>query len=379
MTDTTLSPTPSLPLFPIDPTHTDHHAPHATAIREADPVVHTVLPGGVRAWVLTDHALLADLSTDPRVSRDWRHWEDLQRGEVPHDSPLLGVIRVNNLTTRDGDEHRRLRRPLARTFTRTKVEQMAPRIDQIVTSLLDDLPHHADRDGFVDLHTFYAQPIPIHVMSELIGIPEAWRPRLRTLIDATPPQRRELFTNLIAMRRAEPADDLISSLLVAAPDQEEAPYTDEELEDTLWTLIDASHEASSSLIRNATRALLAAGRPGGTTSWHEVIEETLRHDTPTGHYPARFPTQDITIAGVTIPKGDLILAPRTTVTGNHATQQHSAFGSGPHACIAPALARMEANAALPALFARYPQLQLSPQPFNHTTPSLPVRLGPTSL
>ena len=416
MTDTTLE-QPSVPLFPIDPLGTDRHG-EAAQMRDLGPVVRAVLPGGVRMWVITDYALLAELTADPRVGRDWRNWAALRRGEVPDDWPLLGMIRLNNLMARDGAEHRRLRRPLTRTFTRARVERMAPRIDQIVATMLDDLPRQAAPDGTVDLRRHYAYPFPMQVICELIGVPEAWWARFRELIDtviradttaeqfvAAQQERHELFQRLFAMRRAEPADDLTSALLADGGDEADDPFTDEELEDTLWTLIGAGHETSISLIVNATRALLthpeqlATVRDGGPAAWGQVIEETLRWDSPVGNFPARFPTEDVTVAGVTIPRGDAILAPWSGVNRdprqygetadqfdiNRPVKRHLAFGSGPHVCIGPALARLEAMAALPPLFARYPQLRLAVDPaeltavpsiFSNSVTGLPVHLGP---
>ncbi|HEX2418631.1 MAG TPA: cytochrome P450, partial [Micromonosporaceae bacterium] len=291
-------------------------------MRELGPVVRAVLPGGVQMWVVTDYALLADLAADPRVGRDWRKWDALRRGEVPDDWPLLSMIRLNNAATRDGAEHRRLRRPLTRTFTHGRVERLRPRLEEIVSTMLDDLPNQAGPDGAVDLRRHYAYLFPMQVICELIGVPEAWRPRLRELIDtivrtdttaeeyiANEQERHDLWQRLIAVRRAEPADDLISAL-IAVNDQDDAALTDDELEDTLWMLIGAGHETSVSLIINATRALLthpdqlAIARDGDADTWAKVIEETLRWDAPIGNFPARFPVEDITVGGVTIPKGE---------------------------------------------------------------------------
>lgn len=170
-------------------------------------------------------------------------------------------------------------------------------------------------------------------------------------------------------------------------------------------LIGAGHETSISLIVNATRALLVHPeqlvrvRDGDADTWSLVIEETLRWDAPVGNFPARFPTEDVTVAGVTIRKGDAILAPWSGVNrdpsqyGTDADkfdigrqpQRHLAFGTGPHVCIGPALARLEASAALPALFARYPEMRLAVDPdeltavpsiFSNSVTSLPVYLGP---
>lgn len=387
-------------------------------MRELGPVVRAALPGDVQMWIVTDYALLADLAADPRVGRDWRNWDALRRGEIPDNWPLLSMIRLNNAMARDGAEHRRLRRPLTRTFTRNRVERLRPRIEQIVTTMLDDLPNHVGPDGAVDLRRHYAYPFPMQVICELIGVPEPWWPRFRQLIDtvvradttaeeylATQQERHERWQELFAMRRAEPADDLTSALIAANAEDDDA-LTDEELEDTLWMLIGAGHETSISLIVNATRALLTnpdqlaivRGNVGDPETWGKVIEETLRYDAPVGNFPARFPVEDIVVAGVTIPKGEAILAPWSGVNRDPAqfgetadrfditrpAQKNLAFGAGPHVCIGPALARLEAMVALPTLFARYPDLRLAadsadltavPSLFSNSVSSLPVHLG----
>ncbi|MEU8274496.1 cytochrome P450 [Microbispora bryophytorum] len=415
MTDSVVVQTPP-PLIRIDPSGADRHG-EAARMRELGPVVRAVLPGDVQMWVVTDYALLAELAADPRVGRDWRQWEALRRGEVPEDWPLLSMIRLNNAMARDGAEHRRLRKPLTRTFTRARVERLRPRIQEIVNTMLDDLPGHVGPDGVVDVRKHYAYPFPMQVICELIGVPEAWWPRFRELIDtviradttaeeylATQQERHELWQRLFAMRRAEPADDLTSAMI--AVNDEDGALTDDELEDTLWMLIGAGHETSISLIVNATRALLthpdqlALVRDGDAESWSKVIEETLRWDAPVGNFPARFPTEDITVGGVTIPKGDAILAPWSGVNRDPAKygpdadrfditrpgEKHLAFGGGPHMCIGPALARLEAAVALPALFARFPGLRLAvdsaeltavPSIFSNSVTSLPVYLGPS--
>jgi 2-hydroxy-5-methyl-1-naphthoate 7-hydroxylase len=388
-------------------------------MRELGPVVRAALPGGVQMWVVTDHALLADLAADPRVGRDWRNWAALRRGEVPEDWPLLSMIRLNNAMARDGVEHRRLRKPLTRTFTRARVERLRPRIEEIVHIMLDDLTGQAGPDGVVDVRRHYAYPFPMQVICELIGVPEAWWPRFRELIDtvvradttaeeylATQQERHDLWQRLFAMRRAEPADDLTSAM-IAVNDEGDDALTDDELEDTLWMLIGAGHETSISLIVNATRALLthpdqlALVLGGGDEMWSKVIEETLRWDAPVGNFPARFPTEDITVGGVTIPEGDAILAPWSGVNRDPAkygpdadrfdltrpAQKHLAFGGGPHVCIGPALARLEAAVALPALFTRFPGIRLAvdsaelvavPSVFSNSVTGLPVHLGPRS-
>jgi cytochrome P450 len=294
---------------------------------------------------------------------------------------------------------------------------MRPRIQQIVESLLDRLPDHATPDAVVDLRQHFAYPVPMQVICELVGVPEHDRAELRQLVDsifrsnttaeevvATQRDRLTLLTSLVDLRRTQRADDLTSAL-IDWRDDNAAALSDEELIDTLWLLLTAGHETTLSLITNASRALLthpeqlAIARGGDEVTWTRVVEEALRWDAPIGNFPARYPLQDITIAGVTIPAGDAILAPYSGV-GRDPIQhgldadifditrtpqpKHLAFGGGPHFCLGAHLARLEATEALRALFTRYPALSLAtderdlepvPSLFSNSVVALPVRLG----
>lgn len=412
MTDT---PTAEVPVIHLDPTARDHHG-EAARMRSLGPVIRVVLPGEVWVWAVTDHALLADLVADPRVSKDWRNWTAIQRGEIADDWPLVGMIKVTNMVTSDGADHQRLRRPVTRTFTRRRVEDLRPRINEIVNTLLDELPGHAAPDGSVDLRQHYSYPVPMAVICELVGVPEPWRPRLRELVDsifrtdttpdevvATQRDRHDLLNRLVDLRRQEPGEDLTSAL-IAANERDPDALTQEELIDTLWLLLTAGHETTLSLISNGARALLthpdqlAIALAGDSETWAAVVDETLRWDAPIGNFPARYPLEDITIAGVTVPKGEAILAPYSGVGRDPAfhgpdadrfditrpSSKHLAFGGGPHLCLGAHLARLEATIALEALFARYDiafavdptQLPAVPSFFSNSAATVPVQLRP---
>ena len=205
------------------------------------------------------------------------------------------------------------------------------------------------------------------------------------------------------MRRDEPGDDITTDLL-ALRDRDNAAISDEELVDTLWLLLTAGHETTIGLILNASVALLThfdqlwIARDGGPALWARVIEETLRWDSPVGNFLARYPTEDIEIAGVTIPAGEAILAPYSGVGrdpshhGPHADRfditrppgKHLAFGGGPHFCLGAHLARLEATIAVQHLFTRYPDIRLAtpadtlppvPSLLSNTKTTVPVLLN----
>jgi cytochrome P450 len=404
-----------IPVITLDPSGADHHG-EAARLRDLGPAVPVVLPGGVSAWAVSRHAELAALVNDPRISKDWRqHWSAYRRGEIPEGWPLGGMVFAPNLIAADGDEHRRLRRPVTRDLTPRRVQALRPGIEAITGALLDDLPSKAGTDGTADLRPHFAYPLPLQVICEMLGVPGPWRPRLRQLVDSlfrtdtTPEEaartlqgRDQMMADLIALRTREPGDDLISALIAARRDGN-ATLSDEELAHTLWVLLAAGHETTATLITNAARALLThpdqreLAVSGGL--WEAVIEETLRNDAPIGNFMARYPRQAIEIGGVTVPKGDAILAcysaagrdPRrygnaaASFDIGNATSRHLAFGGGSHACPGAALARAEAAIAIRRLFTRYPDLALAVPPdelrpvpslFTNSAATLPVRLGP---
>ncbi|MFI6901429.1 cytochrome P450 [Nonomuraea sp. NPDC050394] len=396
----------------LDPAGSDHHG-EAARLREAGPVVRVELPGGVRAWAVTHHDLLAELVADRRVSKDWRNWNAVRRGEIPDDWPLIGMVKVTNMVTADGREHHRLRKFVTQTLTPRRVQGMRPRLERIVDGLLDELPGHAAPDGTVDLRPHYAYPVPMRMICELVGVPEHERDELRTLVDSifrstTSPEevlrtQRDIYLllgRLVAGKHAAPGEDLTSALIAAQVDDPER-LTDEELAGTIWLMLAAGHETTLSLIVNAVRALLthpdqlSLALKGDGATWAAVVEETLRWDAPIGNFMARYPLEDLTVAGVTIPAGEAILAPYSAVgrdTAQHGEdaarfditreqRRHLAFGGGPHVCLGAALAHLEAAVALPALFARHPGMSLDaarippvPSLFSNSAATLPVRL-----
>ncbi|RDG36379.1 cytochrome P450 family protein [Streptomyces corynorhini] len=407
-----------IPVVTLDPHGSDHHG-EAARLRAAGPVVRVRLPGDVMAWSVTDHALLGELVADPRFSKDWRNWNAILRGEITDGWPLIGMVKVTNMVTADGSEHRRLRKLVTQTFTPRRVEELRPRIEAIVTELLDALPSYAGPDGSVDLRQHFAHPVPMRVICELFGVPGHERPRLKELMDnifrsdlppeevtASQTEQYQLLARVVEARRREPGADLTSALITAR-DADPDSLSEEELVGTLLVMLSAGQETTLSLITNAVRALLThpeqrdLAERGDERVWADVVEETLRWDAPIGNFPFRYPLEEVEIAGVRIPRGEAIMAPYTAVgrdTAQHGAdadrfdltrerRKHLAFGHGAHFCLGAPLARLEATVALPAVFARYPGLALAVDPdtlipvpslFSNSTATLPVRLGPGS-
>lgn len=402
------------PVAALDPAGADVHG-EADRLRAHGAAALVTLPGDIPAWVVTDHGELRGLLADPRVSKDPRqHWPAWINGEVPGDWPLISWVGVDNMFTAFGSEHTRLRGLVSKAFTPRRVEALRPRIEQITTQLLDELAAESGA-GTVDLRSAFTYPLPIAVITDLFGVPAELRGTLRHIVDevfrtsatpeetaATAARMGRFLTDLIESKRRNPGDDLTSGLL-AARDDEENRLSERELADTLILMIGAGHETTVNLLGQAVVALTThpqqrAALRAGDLSWDDVVEETLRWQPALANVPLRFATTEIKLAdGTVIAEGDAILASYAAANrdpghydepdvfdAGRGARDHLAFGFGPHFCLGAALARLEAHIALPALFARFPELELavpagelkSSESFISNGPQhLPVRLA----
>ncbi|MER6418464.1 cytochrome P450 [Streptomyces sp. NPDC001137] len=381
----------------IDPTGRDIHG-EAARVRERGPVTLVELPDGVAAWAVSSPDLLKRLLTDPRVSKDpRRHWTRWINGEIAPEWPLFTWVAVQNMFTAYGGEHKRLRALVSKAFTARRTAALQPRVEEITKNLLDRI-EQAGQDGrVVDLREEFCYPLPIQVISELFGLPEDQGAELRAVVDgifhtsATPEEVTDIYTRfyaalakLVAAKRESPGDDLTSALIASRHDEGGTRLSEQELLDTLVLMVSAGHETTVNLIDNAIHALLAhpdqlALVRSGHASWDDVIEETLRVEAPVASLPLRYAVEDLAMSefggpeGVVIGKGEAILA-AYAAAGRHpgkygddadrfdvtrVDKEHLAFGHGVHYCLGAPLGRLEARIALPALFDRFPDLQLA--------------------
>ncbi|MFD7707013.1 cytochrome P450 [Streptomyces sp. NPDC059786] len=409
----------------IDPTGRDIHG-EAARIRARGAATRVELPGQVTAWAVSSPKLLRRLLTDARVSKDPRlHWPAFAEGRITPDWPLFTWVAVQNMFTAYGGDHKRLRVLVSKAFTARRTAALQPRIEEITKGLLDRLAEAGRRSAVVDLRELYCYPLPIQVISELFGLPEERGAVLKAHVDdlfhtsADPGEMTASYTRmyalmaeLVATKRESPGDDLTTALIAARDDEGRAPLSEQELLDTLTLFIAAGHETTVNLLDNAVHALLThpdqlALVRSGDVAWQDVIEETLRVRAPVASLPLRYAVADIDLgalgdpAGTVIAAGEPILAAyaaagrspeqygadadRFDVT--RADKEHLAFGHGVHFCLGAPLGRLEARIALPALFERFPGLQLA-VPDDELVPvdsfisnghrALPVRLDPAA-
>ncbi|MFE2534029.1 cytochrome P450 [Streptomyces sp. NPDC059371] len=358
----------------------------SAALRAAGPLAAVELPGGVPVWAVTHHAEARALLTDPRLVKDINVWGAWQRGEIAADWPLIGLANPGrSMLTVDGADHRRMRTLVAQALTPRRVEQMRERISKLTESLLDNLT-----GDVVDLKADFAYPLPMYVIADLMGIEESRLPRLKELFEKffstqTPPaeviatltELAGIMAETVAAKRAEPGDDLTSALILASEDGDH--LTDAEIVSTLQLMVAAGHETTISLIVNAVvnlsahpdqRALVLSGE----ADWSAVVEETLRYATPTSHVLIRFATEDVPVGDKVIPAGDALIVSYGAIgrdenahgptagefdVSRTGKNRHISFGHGPHVCPGAALSRLEAGVALPALYERFPSLDLA--------------------
>src|SRR5215469_3276796 len=289
----------------------DPYSVHAR-LRAQHPVAQVVMPGGMPAWLVTGYAQARSALTDPRLSK-------LPKGWRPEPDSLLASLDLHMLNL-DPPDHERLRKLVNRAFTARRVAELRPRITAITAGLLDDMSTRRE----VDLLASFAFPLPITVICELLGVPVADRDQFRawsaTIVTDTPSPEvfqahaaamTSYFQALIATRRREPTDDLLSALISARDDTDR--LSENELLSMAFLLLVAGHETTVNLIASGVLALLL--NPGELARLRAdrslldaAVEELLRYTNPLETATERYAREELVIAGTTIPQGSLVLA-----------------------------------------------------------------------
>jgi cytochrome P450 len=378
------------PLFdPFAPGFTDDPYPQYATLRAQAPVYQHPLG----FWLLTSYEgvswLLraAGLSVqDDNVAADslLRQLREQMYGD---EAPRASAV---SMLDRDPPDHTRLRRLVSKAFTPRSIQALRPRITELVDDLLDAM---ARRDR-VDLVDALAFPLPFSVIAEMLGTPPADHERIRQLsgtvvrslepvadpelakaIAAADEELTGIAAEMIAWKRANPADDLLTALIQAEDDGD--VLDDDELVAQTLLLYIAGHETTVNLIAGGTLALLRHPRQfallrDNPSLVGNAVEELLRYDSPV-QASRRITLTPVTVGGTTIPAGAFVMASLGSANRDERywgadagelrlsrenARQHVSFGAGHHHCLGAALARLEAGVAFERLAGRFPRLSL---------------------
>ncbi|TMM15563.1 MAG: cytochrome P450 [Actinobacteria bacterium] len=380
--------------------------PTYSRLQAMGPVLPTVLGG----WLLTRHADVFAVLRDARFSSSSRHQGGYD--QLVEMARQLGLSDLQDLMGRvmlfaDPPDHTRLRRIVGQAFTGRAVEERRHRIAAIVDRMLDSMAS----DGGADLVEGLAFPLPVTVISDMLGVPEtdhemlrAWTAEAVKALDPSDDMTvffpaadairslRTYFDELVSHRRHAPGADLLSALITAEDHGDR--LTHEELLDTAVLLFGAGHETTVNLISGGTLNLLRhpdelarlRADPGLVTT---VVEELLRFGPPV-QMTARIATTDVELAGQRIARGTEVVAliaaanrdpdvfedPGRLDVGRR-DNRHLSFGGGIHHCLGAPLARIEGQEAIGRLVTRFPDLDLA-EPDIEWKPTSTIR-GPKSL
>ena len=352
-------------------------------LREHEPVHRVDLPGGAWAWLVTRYGDARTVLSDPNMLKDPargnRTWYEAGLG-LPFDHrPSL----VRSMVNVDAPDHTRLRKVTAGAFTPRRVRALQDSAERITGELLDALETAQDPDLVRDL----AYPLPIAIICDILGVPEADRPefhRQAAVIDSASLDEVEAIAGatdwfdsylggLVDARLAEPSDDLLGDLVEA---HRSGDLSREEVTSTAFLLLVAGHETTVALIGNMLLTLLR--NPEEMDRLREdhglvgaAIEESLRLESPLQNATWRFPAEPTTVGGVRLEAGEPVLVsllaagrdpqqyedPDTFDPGRRSP--HLSFGHGAHFCVGAQLARVEARVAVTAVLGRLPGLHLA--------------------
>lgn len=344
-------------------------------LRKEEPVFRVMFPHGEFGWIITRYEDAVQILKDPRFTKD------IAKRYGPENQSIF----VNNMLFSDPPDHRRLRGLVQKAFTPKLIADMRSHIQEIADDLLDNLASQEKMNLIDD----FAFPLPIIVISEILGVPledqDKFRMWSNSIIDASSSEHAEMFEQharefteylnaWFAKVRKDTGNDLISQLVTAEDSGQQ--LSENELLGVVSLLIIAGHETTVNLIGNGILALLEHPEQRELLIKqpeliHKAIEEMLRYNGPVEFSTSRWALEDIEFRGQHIAQGELVIV--ALDSANRDEQQfkdadvfditrekssHLAFGTGIHLCLGAPLARLEGEIAVSTLLNRFPNMQL---------------------
>ncbi|MFF5975226.1 cytochrome P450 [Streptomyces sp. NPDC012769] len=342
-----------------------------------------------RQWLIPHYEDVSALLRDRRLGRTYTHrftHEEFGRQAPPAAHEPFHTLNDHGLLDLEGADHTRIRRLVSKAFTPRTVEELAPTVRRLAAGLVGELV----AAGGGDLLSAVAEPLPVAVIAEMLGIPEdeeergrlrPWSADICGMFELNPPEetaRRavrasiefsDYLRELIVRRRRDPGADLISALIGVEE------LTEQEMISTCVLLLNAGHEATVNTTVNGWWTLLRHEVRPDPEKLSTAVEELLRHDTPLQMFE-RWVLDDIEIGGQVIPRGSEVAllfgsanrdparfgptADRLDLT--RADNPHLSFGAGVHYCLGAPLARLELTAVFGELLRQAPDLRLAAEP-----------------
>ncbi|RKE19580.1 cytochrome P450 [Streptomyces sp. TLI_171] len=370
-----------------------HPYPAYAALRAQAPVHHYA---PTDQWLISRYADVSSLLRDRRLGRTYTHRFTHEEFGRPAPNPAHEAFHILNdhgLLDLEGPDHTRIRRLVSKAFTPRMVESLRPTVRRLAEDLVDGLL----AEGGGDLIATVAEPLPVAVIAEMLGVPESdrhllrpWSADITGMFELNPSEQTarravtasiefsDYLRELIRRRRAAPGPDLISALALAAEDGQ--VLSEQETVSTCVLLLNAGHEATVNTTGNGWWALLrnpgelARLRGAVDALLPTAIEELMRYDTPLQMFE-RWVLDDIEVAGVHIPRGAEVALLFGSANRDperfpdpdrldlaRADNPHITFGAGIHFCLGAPLARLELTESYGALLRKAPGLTLRREP-----------------
>lgn len=354
-------------------------------LRRAEPVYRATLPDKTSVWLVTRYKDVYSLLKDGRFAKSrYNAMTPEQLRKQPWVPPMFRPLERNMLDL-DSPDHTRLRSLVHKAFTPRLIEQMQMRVQTVADELLDAVL----QKGRMDMIGDYALPLPMTIITEILGVPtkdhnkfHKWSKVIVSINQFNVNWRvipaiwkfNRYLRNFFKVRRRDLRDDLVSALIQA--EESGDTLSEDELLAMVFLLLIAGHETTVNLIGNGMLALLEHPEEmerlrGDPSLIQSAVEELLRYTAPVFMSTERYALEDVTIQGVTIRRGEMVLGVLGSANRDEEVfdnsdklditrepNKHLSFGFGIHFCLGAPLARLEAQIAIKTLLARFPSLRL---------------------